>query len=147
MAEFVVDVVVPAARQTVWQLLDESSSWPTWTPIDSYACERSAGPDGLGEIRVFRNGRHTMREEIVERQPGSHLAYTVLSGLAVRDYRAAIDLSQTGPGSTRVRWRTTFRAKVPGSEWIYRRALLTATAGFVDGLATRAAEMENARPH
>lgn len=137
VAGFVVDVVIDAPPHKVWQLLDDSSSWPSWTTIRSHECERLAGADGLGEIRVFRNGRHVMREQIIERRPGVHLAYTVLAGLAVRDYRADIDLSHDRL-RTRVRWETTFQAKVPGTGWLYRRALLSATKSFVRGLAARA---------
>ena len=41
----------------------------------------------------------------------------------------------------KIRWHTTFSAKVPGMGWVYRRALLKATQDFVDGLANNAAEL------
>ena len=64
----------------------------------------------------------------------------LLDGLAVRNYRAEIDL-EAGPGGegTAIRWHTTFDPKVPGSGWIYRRALQKATEQFVAGLCERAA--------
>lgn len=122
----------------VWELLAASSSWPNWTPISSYEQVRAANPDGTGEIRLFRNGRHTVREEIVERRPQQRLSYILLDGLPLRDYRADIDLSARPDGWTDLRWHTTFTAKTFGSGWLYRLALHRATSGFVDGLAQAA---------
>lgn len=118
----------------MWRLLADSSTWPSWTPIDSHEPVRPAGPDGAGEVRVFRNGRHTVREEIVERRPQRRLSYILLSGLALQGYRADIDIAPAQTGGTELRWHTTFEPKVPGMGWIYRRALNKATREFVDGL-------------
>lgn len=73
-----------------------------------------------------------MRERIVERVPDRRVSYVLLSGLTVRDYRADVDLSPRGSG-TSVRWHTTCTAR-PGTGWLYRRALVKATQEFVDGL-------------
>lgn len=126
-----------AAPAAVWKLLDDSTSWPDWTPIESYEIERPRG-DGVNEIRRFVTGRVKVREEIVERVPEKRLVYTLLSGLAVRDYNAEIDLTPVD-GGTEIRWHTTFAAKLPGIGGIYRRALDKATRQFVDGLCARAA--------
>ncbi len=124
----------PAA---VWRLLGDSSTWPAWTPIERFELERPGGADGLGEIRAFTTGRVTVREEIVEKEPERRLTYALLSGLALRDYRAVIDVTP-GPEGTAIRWHTTFRPKVPGAGWIYRRALDRITRQFVDGLVAAA---------
>ena len=121
----------PAAA---WELLSDSSTWPSWTPIDSYEPAEPGGPDGVGEVRIFHTGRITVRERIVELVPQRRLSYILLDGLAVRDYRAEIDLMPRGAGSE-IRWHTTFRAKFPGSGWLYRRELAKATEQFVAGLA------------
>lgn len=126
----------PAA---VWRLLGDSSTWPSWTPIESVDLERPGGADGLGEVRAFQTGRVRVREEIVERQTDRRLSYKLLSGLAVRDYRADVDLTP-GPGGTDIRWHTSFTAKVPGFGWLYRKALAKATQRFVDGLAKHSAD-------
>jgi len=139
MARQEIDVrgTTSGSPDAVWRLLGDSATWPSWTPIERFDLERPAGPDGLGEIRRFTTGRVKVREEIVERDPGRRLTYTLLSGLALRDYRAEIDVTP-GPDGTAIRWHTTFRPKIPGMGWIYRRALEKATRQFVDGL-TRAA--------
>ena len=126
-----------AAPTAVWALLDDSTSWPDWTPIESCEIER-ARAEGVNEIRRFVTGRVKVREEIIEREPQRRLVYTLLSGLAVRDYYAEIDLTPGAEG-TEVRWHTTFAAKLPGMGGIYRRALEKATRQFVDGLCARAA--------
>ncbi len=136
--EIDIATTVAAPPAAVWRLLADSATWPEWTPIDRHEPVRPAGPDGTGEIRIFHNGRHTVREEIVEFVPERRLTYTLLAGLALRDYRAEIDLAPAPEGS-RVRWHTTFRAKVPGTGAIYLKALTTATRQFVDGLAAHAA--------
>jgi uncharacterized protein YndB with AHSA1/START domain len=138
MQEIDVRASTTAQPEAVWRLLNDSATWPDWTPIDEFHLERPADDEGRGEIRRFRNGRVTVREEIVERVPERRLTYVLLSGLAVRDYRAEIDLAPTGAG-TDIRWHTTFRSKVPGMGPVYRWALGKATKQFVDGLVRASA--------
>ena len=129
-----------ASPAAVWTLLDDSATWPAWTPIERFELVTPRGPDGLGEVRTFKTGRVTVREEIIERVRARRLSYKLLDGLAVRHYRAEIDLTQRPDASgTEIRWHTTFKPKLPGSGWLYRRALTKATQQFVDGLAERAA--------
>ena len=127
-----------AELAAVWRLLGDSSTWPAWTPIDSFDLERPGGEDGLGEIRAFKNGRYRIREEIVERRPEERLVYVLLSGLPLRDYRAEIDLTPQA-GGTEIRWHTTFAPKVPGTGPLFRRGLGKVTQQFVDGLVEHSA--------
>jgi uncharacterized protein YndB with AHSA1/START domain len=137
--ELEVNGTTAASPTAVWRLLGDSTTWPDWTPIDAHRQERAGGADGSGEVRVFRNGRYTLREEVVESRPLQRLSYTLLSGLAVRDYRADVDLSERPDGGTDIRWHTTFVPKAPGTGRLYRRALLRATEQFVAGLTSHAA--------
>lgn len=141
MRRQVIDVsrTVHASSDAIWRLLGDSSTWPSWTPIDDYQPVRPAGTNGEGEVRAFRNGRYLLCEEVVERCPPQRLSYILLSGLPLRHYRADIDLTPVSPVETTLRWHTVFEPKVPGSGWLFRRALDAATREFVDGLA-RAAE-------
>jgi Polyketide cyclase / dehydrase and lipid transport len=128
-----------ASPATVHALLRDGSTWPEWGTVESFTLERP-GPDGgesVGAIRNFRTGRYLMREQIVEIMPDRRFSYALLAGLALRDYRADIDLTPAGDG-TDIHWHTTFRAKVPGMGWLYRRALQRITEQFVQGLADRA---------
>jgi uncharacterized protein YndB with AHSA1/START domain len=135
MQEIDVRTTIPAGTADVWRLLGDSSTWPSWTAIEAFELERpGTQEDGTGEIRVFTTGRYVVREEIVERDAERRLSYALLSGLPLEDYRADIDLTPTD-GGTELRWHTTFRPKLPGSGWVFRRALASRTQAFVDGLA------------
>ncbi len=143
MGRHVIDCTgtTPASPEAVWALLGDSATWPAWTPVERHR-ELSPGrpPDGTGEVRLFTTGRVRVREEVVVREPGRRLAYVLLGGLAVRDYRAEIDLTPTPEGGTHIRWHTTFRPKLPGTGGLYRRGLTRITQAFVDGLAAHAVE-------
>jgi hypothetical protein len=130
----------------VYRLLRDGATWPVWSPLDSFTLERE-GPEGgesLGAIRVFRTGRATSREEIVELVPDRRFGYALLSGLPLRDYRAAIDLVPRD-GGTAIHWHSSFRPKLPGTGRLFRRFL----GGFIqrctDGLAAYAAEQAEHR--
>ena len=129
-----------AAPAAVYALLRDGSTWPVWTDISTFALEREGAGEreGLGAIRVWESKGKTLREEIVELVPERRFSYTLLSGLAIRDYRADVDLEPTPSGGCRIRWRSSFTAKVPGTGRAYEKALQQATEGFVAGLATHA---------
>ena len=78
-----------AAPAAVFALLQDGSTWPEWSPIESFELEREGDPppEGVGAIRFFRRGRTTGRDEIVELVPDRRLGYVSLSGLPVRDHR------------------------------------------------------------
>ena len=137
--EIEVRKTIDATPEAIYRLLDDSSSWPSWTPIDRFELIEAADGEEPGEVREFVTGRVRVRERIVERVPDRRLSYALLSGLAVRDYRADIDLGPEG-SATALRWHTTFKPKLPGTGWIYRRALATATEQFVEGLAQHAGD-------
>jgi uncharacterized protein YndB with AHSA1/START domain len=133
--QFRIAATAPAPLDRVWAQVDDSRSWPRWTPIDDVEILSPAPDGGPGEVRLVRNGRYRIRERIVERRPMRRLSYTVESGLAVRDYRATISLAPSADGdATEIVWETTLAAKVPGLGGVYRRALEKATRQFVAGL-------------
>ena len=104
---------------TVYALLRDGASWPTWSPIDAFELERpgESEREGVGAVRVLRSGRVTGRDTIVELVPDRRLSYTHASSLPVRDYRGDIDLTPVA-GGTEIRWATSFEPKIPG----HRRA-------------------------
>ena len=129
-----------ASPAAVYAALRDGSTWPEWaSTIDSFELERPGRDEreGLGAIRVWHSKRRKLREEIVELVPERRLSYTVLSGMAVRGYRADVDLTPTADG-TEIHWHSSFRAKVPGLGGVYRKALQEATDTFVPGLAAYA---------
>jgi hypothetical protein len=138
-----VKVSSEASPAAVYAALRDGSTWPEWTTIDSFDLERpgeltdDGTPEGLGAIRIWHTGRHTLREETVELVPERRFSYVVLSGLGVKDYRADVDITPTERGCD-IHWHSAFDAKVPGFGGIYRRALQKATERFVAGLVAYA---------
>src|SRR3954469_4289440 len=100
--------------------------------------EGTPAPGGVGAIRALGTKYVGSREEIVDYDPPTHLAYTILKGLPVRDYRADVHLSPDGDG-TRIEWRGVFTPKVPGTAAAVRLFLLATIGGFVRRLARYAA--------
>jgi uncharacterized protein YndB with AHSA1/START domain len=136
-----------APPATVYGLLVEGSTWPTWSGHDAAELvERGDGDgDGVGAVRMLHRGRTRSRERIVELVPDRRLGYVLLSGLPLRDYRANVDLTAER-GGTAIRWSSEFVAKFPGTGGLFRIALTTFMGDAARGLATRAAEVAEASP-
>ena len=131
---------------TVYALLRDGAGWPTWSPIESFELERpgTREPEGLGAVRLFRSGRVTGHDEIVELIPDRRFAYTHTSNLPIRNYRADVDLEPISQG-TAIRWVSAFDPKLPGTGWLMRRALDGFIAKLTDGLAEHATTVAGAR--
>ena len=130
-----------AAPAAVFALLVDGQTWPRWSPIEAFELERPGDPppEGVGSIRVFRRGRTTGRDEIVEVVPDRRLSYRSLSGLPVRDYRAHVDLEPDGDG-TAIRWGASFAPKAFGAGWLLERGLRRFLEQCARGLAEHAAQ-------
>jgi hypothetical protein len=143
MAQQVIEHTMTSAAdpEAIFALLADGSTWPDWSPIGSFQLldPGDGSPEGLGAVRLFTTGRVKSRERVVEVRPNEVFSYVLEKGLALRDYVAVISLSGSGAGGTTIRWRSTFRAKVPGTGGLYRRQLGKFIKETVDGLATAAA--------
>jgi uncharacterized protein YndB with AHSA1/START domain len=149
MARHEIDVTVTTvgSAATVWALLRDGASWPSWSPLGSFELERPAAdePEGLGAVRIFRTRRGlattATHEQIVELVPDRRFSYALLSGLPIRDYRADVDLTPIDDGGTSIRWHSTFSGgRVPGSGPLYQRILGKFVAEVAQGLAERAGQ-------
>ena len=142
MRRQVIDITAttPAPPAAVYALLADGASWPAWSPIDSFELEREGTDEreGIGAVRLFRNGRVDGRDTIVELVPGRRLGYAHVSSLPVRDYRATVDLEPDGSG-TRIRWQASFRPRVPGTGALLRIAIGRFLRQCAEGLAGYAA--------
>ena len=85
-------------------------------------------------MRVFHTGRIHSKERVVLAQPNQVFSYELVSGLAIRDYRAVVTPAPSNDG-TLIHWRSTFKPKVPGTGWIYQRQLSAFIGRTVNGLA------------
>lgn len=128
-----------AEAPTVYALLRDGASWPTWTAIDSFHLERNGErePEGIGAIRVFGKGKVTGRDQVTELIPDRRFSYRHLSGLPVRGYRGDVDLEPTEEG-TRIRWHVSFTPKVPGTGWLLRWGIERFVTQSAGGLAAYA---------
>ena len=133
---------------TVYALLRDGAGWPTWSPIESFELERpgTREPEGLGAVRLFRSGRVTGHDEIVELIPDRRFSYTHTSNLPIRNYRADVDLEPI-PQGTVIRWVSAFDPKLPGTGLLMRRALAGFIAKLTDGLAEHATAVADAHPN
>jgi len=133
-----------AAPDVVWALLEDASAYARWGPWSASGYERpgQASPHGVGAVRWLRYGRTTTVEEVLEVDEGRRLAYGVVRGLPVRNYRAEVTLSAVD-GGTRVSWAATWDGTVGGR--IVRRKLRSVYPDVVARLVA-AAEAEREVP-
>jgi len=129
-------VNIQASPEIVFDLLANSENWPEWTPVSSVEIERENGPDGIGEIRVFRLGPSRIREQIVEIETESRYSYILLSGIPVDDYRVEIDLKPEFGGCT-VTWRTVFKPKLRGTGSVLAKTIGAASKKMLQGLSVK----------
>jgi uncharacterized protein YndB with AHSA1/START domain len=111
MLEIDVGARSAAAPERVWTLLADVTTWPRWAPFDDAEVESG---EGVGEIRRFRAGRMTTRERVTELDPPRRYAYEFVSGLPIRDYRAAVTLSGQRTGERRFVGSRAFAPSFPG---------------------------------
>jgi uncharacterized protein YndB with AHSA1/START domain len=131
-----------ADPRTVYELLRDGASYPVWSPIESFELEREGEdePEGIGAVRVFRSGKVTGRDTIVELVENRRLGYTHVSNIPVKNYRAHVDLTPTGEG-TEIRWVSQFEPKIPGTGKLMRKGLDSFVAGMTSGLAEHASKV------
>jgi hypothetical protein len=131
-----------AEPATVYRLLRDGSTWPDWSMIDEFELE-SAGddqPEGVGAVRMFRNGRIRGRDRVIGFEQDRQFRYIHLGGLPVRNYEGRIDLTPDN-GGTVINWRVTFDAKFFGTGMFVHRALTKFIADGTQGLAKYAATL------
>ncbi|MEZ0366089.1 SRPBCC family protein [Mycobacterium sp. pUA109] len=133
-----------ATPETVYALLCDASSWPTWIDVDSVDLEVEGrdGGESVGAVRVFRfrrlGCRFTTRERIVELAPRRRFGYELMSGLPLVGYRAVVDPTPSAEGGTVITWSGSW-LPMPGTRVFTRLALGRLYRQFSQGLARKAA--------
>ena len=94
-----------ATPAAVWALVADANSYCTWGPwsASGYESPGDEAPGGVGAIRWMRYGRTKTVEKVLEVENGRRMAYTVVKGIPVRNYRAEVTLMPTAAG-THIRW-------------------------------------------
>jgi len=136
-----VEARADAPVEDVWPLLGEAARWRDWSFLTASGLERagSPDPDGVGAIRTFTRNGVGSREEVVDWDPPHHLAYRILSGFPVRDYRADVTLEPAGDG-TRIEWAGSYSPKWPGTGRVIQAVLVRMMQRFADDLARYAGD-------
>jgi uncharacterized protein YndB with AHSA1/START domain len=124
------DGTTRADPATVWALISDATRYPEWGPWSAAEYQRPGddSPRGAGAVYWLRSSRRaylrhvTTLEKILEAEDGRHLAYTVIGGIPVRNYRADVTLTPV-PDGTHVRWAATWDATPRGR--IVHRGLRT----------------------
>jgi uncharacterized protein YndB with AHSA1/START domain len=139
-----------APPEAVWALVSDATRYPEWGPwrAAEYRRQGETSPRGPGAVQWLQSsqrylGRYPVSvEQILEVEEGRRLAYTVVGGIPVRNYRAEVTLAPSG-GGTHIRWAAGFDATPRGR--LVWRGLRTLYPQIVEALAT-AAERQAAAP-
>jgi hypothetical protein len=125
----------------IWALLEDAENWSAWGPWRESELERAGfpSPAGVGAIRRLRVGRRVVREETTVFEPGTEMAYRLLSGIPVRNYEGRVRLTQVG-SKAMITWSSSFVGSFPGLGPIVRRRYERKVAEMARRLA-RAAEV------
>lgn len=107
---------IDAPVDVVWDVLTDHARYREWTPVPHSRLVTPGTPErnGLDAVRFLGVGPIGAKERMLVFEPGEHLAYTVVSGLPVRDYRADARLSDGGDW-TALEYEGRFQPLVPGT--------------------------------
>ena len=94
-----------ASTEAVWRLVADADGYCRWGIWSESTWDTAAGgqPGAPGSLRSLRSGRTRVVERILEVEEGRRMAYTVVRGVPVRNYRAEVSLTASGAG-THIRW-------------------------------------------
>jgi uncharacterized protein YndB with AHSA1/START domain len=131
-----------APPEKVFALVADGAGWSSWAgPFifwSGWEQEGNPPPGGVGAIRLLGLKRVHTRERIEEYEPPHRLAYSILSGVPIKDYLAVVELTPED-GGTRIIWHGSFEPKVPGTGAALRLFLRATIADFTRRLAKAAA--------
>ena len=132
-----------AAPEIVWALVSDVMTYPRWGPWRDAGYQRpgDTSPRGTGAEYWLRSSRRyglsypVSVERVLDAEQGRHLAYTVIGGIPVRNYRADITL-EPAAGGTRIRWAASWDRTMSGR--LVHRSLRKLYPQIVASLAAEA---------
>jgi len=132
-----------AAPEFVWALVSDVMTYPRWGPWREAGYQRpgDTSPRGTGAEYWLRSSRRyglsypVSVERVLDAEQGRHLAYTVIGGIPVRNYRADITL-EPAAGGTRIRWAASWDRTMSGR--LVHRSLRKLYPQIVASLAAEA---------
>lgn len=98
--------------------------------------EGEPAPNGLGAVRRVALGNVVLDEEITAFEHPNRLAYRVIASRPVKvEHEGGVIELTAVPEGTEIRWRSTFKLKIPLIGWfVTRRAAKQFEQGFRDVL-------------
>ena len=113
--------IAQAPPAIVWALLSDAMTYPRWGPWSEAGYRRAgdASPNGPGAVYWLRSSRrYGLRypvsvEKILDAETERRLAYSVIGGIPVRNYRAEVTLAPVA-GGTRIRWAACWDRTLAG---------------------------------
>jgi len=140
-----VTAVSAAPPAAVYALLADGSTWPSWSPIESFELEQAGDPppEGINAVRLFRLGRTTGHDQILELVPNRSIKYASRSNLPVRDYIGEVTIADAPGGGTTIHWHSSFLPKRPGTGWLVERGIRRFLERCARGLADHATTRES----
>ena len=110
-----------AAPEFVWALVSDVMTYPRWGPWREAGYQRpgDTSPRGTGAVYWLRSSRRyglsypVTVEKVLDAERGRHLAYAVIGGIPVRNYRADITL-EPAAGGTRIHWAASWDRTLAG---------------------------------
>jgi uncharacterized protein YndB with AHSA1/START domain len=128
-----------APVEAVWPLIAEARRWQEWTFLDRTELleEGDPAPDGVGALRRFTRFGFGSSERVLAWDPPHHLAYTIVRGFPVRNYRADVTCTPDEPG-TLVSWSASFDVLVPGTGHLMVLVVKRLIRGFANSAARHA---------
>ncbi len=130
---------IAAPIDVVWATLTDHEQYREFTPLPTSRLVREGTPDrnGVGAVHHFGVGPLGTREEVLAFDAPNHLAYTIVAGLPVRDYRADVTLAEDADGTT-MTYEGSFQPTVPGTGGVIGLVMRTAVRQLITGVRKRA---------
>jgi Polyketide cyclase / dehydrase and lipid transport len=136
----------------VWAIISDPTQYPQFGPWSAAGYRNKDGdppPGTVGTVYWLKSSRRTYLlcatsvEMILELNEGRSLAYTVVGGIPVKNYRADITLTPV-EGATHIRWAATWDSTLGGR--IVHRTLVVLYPELVQSLARLAEQNSQAEP-
>lgn len=128
-----------ASPEAVFDALTDHASYKDMTPLRTSVLERpgTTETNGVGARRRLGVVGPTQVEEVTVFERPTRFAYTLVSGLPVRDHVGTVELTAV-PGGTRIDYHVQSTPTIPGLGLILGPVLKQGIAGLVAGVATAA---------
>jgi len=139
MIDFTIEREISAPIDTVFARLTDHRAYATMTPLRKSELEREGtpAPNGTGAVRKLSLIGPPLREEVTTYEEPKRFAYTLLSGLPVRNHVGDVRLEQTGAGTHMV-YRVTAHPTIKGAGPVLAAILKQAVGQLITGVAKSA---------